>query len=130
MPFKAKRMLIFVACYQFSFLFTLTPNYKSVVSTAPFIPGVTAGDNYAQEARRGTHFGSSQEASGGSVLQGSRSTTDCRGGWVGWGSSLDPGSFGGLFTDPPPSFSPPLWPLKISQNKTWRRLGGDAEKGG
>lgn len=78
--------------------FSLSPrNYKSVVSTALFIPNVTAGDNYAQEARRGTYFGSSQEVSGGSILQGNRSTTDCRG-----GCSLATGSFWGLFTEDQP----------------------------
>lgn len=71
-------MLIFVACYQFHSLSLSPQNYKSVVSTAPFIHGVTAGDNYAQEARWGTYFRSSQEATGGSVLEGS--TTECTGG--------------------------------------------------
>lgn len=53
MPSKAKRMQISVACYQFSSV-SLSPwNYKSVVPTAPFLPGVAAGDNYVQEACRG-----------------------------------------------------------------------------
>lgn len=116
-------MLISVACYQFS-PFSLSPqNYKSVVSTAPFIPSVTAGDNYAQEARRGTYFGSSQEASGGSVLQGRRSTID-RG-----GCTLATGPFWGLFSEPPPGPRHQPWPVKISQNKTLRRVG-DLEKEG
>lgn len=96
MPSKAKRMLICVACYQFS-SFSLSPqNYKSVVSTALFIPNVTAGDNYAQEARRGMYFGSSQEASGGSILQGRWATI------VYGGCTLATGHFWGLFTEPPP----------------------------
>lgn len=88
-------MLIFAACYQFHSLSLSPQNYKSVVSTAPFIHGVTAGDNYAQEARWGTYFRSSQEATGSSVLEGS--TTDYTG-----GCSLATGSFWGLFTEPPP----------------------------
>lgn len=56
MPSKAKRMQISAACYQFS-LFSLSPwNYKSVIPTALFIPSVTAGDNYVQEACRGVYF--------------------------------------------------------------------------
>lgn len=95
MPSKAKRMLISVGCYQFS-LFSLSPqNYKSVVPTALFIPSFTAGHNYAQEANRGTYFGSSQETSGGSILQGRWSTTD-------YGGALWPqGPLWGLCTEPP-----------------------------
>lgn len=50
-------MLISVACSQFS-SFSLSPqNYKSVVPAALFIPSVTAGDNYTQEASRGLYIG-------------------------------------------------------------------------
>lgn len=114
MPSKAKRMLISVACYQFS-SFSLSPqNYKSVVPTALFIRSVTAGDNYAQEARRGTHFGGSQEVSGGSILQG---RWDARL----QGCTLAMGPFWGRFTQGPATPANPLPPsgsVKISQNKT------------
>lgn len=61
MPSKAKRMQICAACYQFS-LFSLSPwNYKSVVPTALFIPSVTAGDNYVQEACRGRILGTARK---------------------------------------------------------------------
>ena len=53
---KAWRMLIYVACYRFSFLSPFPWNYKCVVPMALFIPNPTAGDNYTQETRRGTYF--------------------------------------------------------------------------
>ncbi|KAI9535013.1 hypothetical protein NQZ68_007099 [Dissostichus eleginoides] len=45
------------------------------------------------------------------------------------GCTLATGPFWGLYTEPPTSSSSPPWPVKISPNKTWRRVA-DLEKEG
>ncbi|KAI4805598.1 hypothetical protein KUCAC02_010202 [Chaenocephalus aceratus] len=72
---------------------------------------------------QGDVSGSSQEAKGGFIFQGRRSTLD-------HGGALWPQGPSGVSTlNPPPVIRHPPWPVKISPNKTWRRVA-DLEKEG
>lgn len=119
-------MLIFVACYQFSFPFTLTPKLQICCLHGPIYPRCYSWG----QLRTGSSQGDVLWEQPGSEwrIHPSREPKRC-GLLVGGRCSLATGFFWGLFNEPPSSSSPPPWPVKISQNKTWSAGGGFADRG-
>lgn len=128
MPFKARKNANFCGLLPIFFPFHSYPKLQICCLHGPIYPPCYSWGQLCTGSSQGDAFWE-QPGSEWRICPSRKPKHYRLQGCVGWGSggcSLATGSFGGLFTDPPP---PPLWPVKISQNKIWRRVGDVGERG-